>query len=741
MRRFALALAFLTLTAPFFLPGCASLGLQTETTKVDGERYLMFRPWMHYSVQGSGQPLVLIHDMLSDSHTWRSNVKELSQYFQVFTLDLPGFGRSVNPYEAYSLDFYTASLGLFLREMDFGSAVVAGHGMGAAIALDAYVRYPELVKSAVLINSVGFDQPTEVLQRDQERMGIALFNNQQNQEPDLDRIRREVLEASFGHLYANKKLVDKELVDHYMRWLETPAGRRNLLGALRNFSTEGLMQRLIGAEADLMSTRKMDRRGERTVLVIWGTEDPWYPPRTAEYFRARIPGAQVAILTGAGHYPQEEEPEIVTGLMLDALMSRPVPGNPHTVAKYDATQLLEEGRKFKRRKKFAEAKEKFKEAIKFNPYLGVAYYEIGDILFEERKYAEAIEMLNESLRIYPHNAQVHYRLGTTYHNQATTMARKWAEQGMDAEFIEDNTASMIAAAIQHYEDAGRLDPKSLNPWFNLGRLYEQAGDFQEVARVYGRLADADPKDLRAANLHINALLRADDREGAVQAIARVEKIKTERRKATWPAWRAKLLMELGHWPEAVTAWQRATDLDPGNAGYYGYLAIALVNTGKVAEAAEPLGIALRGDRGNPEWNLVAGSLAERAERWDEALERYRAFVTDKADDWRGAAGLARALLRKDEVDAAAKALAPFANKPIEEPDLWVTQARVEIRLADLLRKEPRKAKESAERRTAGLELLKRAYAKGYDCFTLGTDPDFASVKKSREFRAFRKKLK
>jgi len=718
-----------------FSLGCGTaLELDTKTIKVKDDRYLTFKPWMHYSVKGSGRPLILIHDLLTDSYTWRKNVDELAEHFQVFTIDLPGFGKSVNPFDAYTLEFYSSMIGLFMQQMGMNEATLVGNGIGADVALDAYLRYPDVVKSVVVINGAGFDKPSTLMQQDEERIGIALHNSRK--QADLERIQREVVEATLAHLYVNKSLVNSDMVKHYMSSLSQAGGRNAILGTLRFFDTDGLLARLIAAETDLMATRKMDRRGERTVLVIWGSEDAWYPPRTAEYFRARIPRSRVAIIKGAGHFPHEEEPETINGLLLDALLPRPVPGNQYTVAGFDASSLLEEGRKLKHRQKFKEAEAKFKAAIELNPYLGIAYYEIGDILFEQKMYAEAVEMLNESLRIYPHNAQVHYRLGTTYHNQATTMATKWAEQGMDASFIADNTATMIEKSIGHYEQAGKLDPKMPNPWFNLGRLYEQAGEYREVARVYGKLFDADPKNLRAANLYINALLRADLRPEAIEAIGRVEKIKSERKKASWPAWRAKLLMEEGSWAEAGEAWRRAADLDPSNPAYSGYSSLALANVGKLPEARAAVDLALAADGSNPEWHRISGTLALREQAWDKAEVAFKAVLRSLPDDLESLAGLSLAVARQGRGDEAAKGLDTALKRLPDQPVLLVARARVHA----LIAADPTKAARRRAEVQAAAELLRQAYDRGFDCFPLAQDPAFGAMKNDPVFKTFRKRL-
>ena len=46
-------------------------------------------------------------------------------------------------------------------------------------------------------------------------------------------------------------------------------------------------------------------------VVLWGEEDPWYPPAVADVYASRLPGATVERIAGAGHWPWLDRPEVV----------------------------------------------------------------------------------------------------------------------------------------------------------------------------------------------------------------------------------------------------------------------------------------------------------------------------------------------------------------------------------------------------------------------------------------------
>jgi pimeloyl-ACP methyl ester carboxylesterase len=112
---------------------------------------------IHYLVQGSGPPLVLLHGFaLSADINWvgQGTVDSLATAFTVIVPDLRGHGQSDKLHEVslYGMRFVADVVDL-LNHLKIPKAHVAGFSMGGAIALKLAAIYPERVRSAVLSGS------------------------------------------------------------------------------------------------------------------------------------------------------------------------------------------------------------------------------------------------------------------------------------------------------------------------------------------------------------------------------------------------------------------------------------------------------------------------------------------------------------------------------------------------------------------------------------------------------------
>ncbi|MCX7896092.1 MAG: alpha/beta hydrolase [Thermoanaerobaculum sp.] len=63
------------------------------------------------------------------------------------------------------------------------------------------------------------------------------------------------------------------------------------------------------------------------ILLLWGREDRWVPPRVAESTKHRWPHAQLVWIEGAGHCPMETHPEVFLEHLLSFLGALFVGGN------------------------------------------------------------------------------------------------------------------------------------------------------------------------------------------------------------------------------------------------------------------------------------------------------------------------------------------------------------------------------------------------------------------------------
>lgn len=99
---------------------------------------------------GDGPPVVLLHGVGLRAEAWAAQIDALSRRFAVIASDMPGHLQSLPPAGLPTLAAYTDLVAAALE----GPALVAGHSMGAMIALDLAIRYPGLVLAVAALNAI-----------------------------------------------------------------------------------------------------------------------------------------------------------------------------------------------------------------------------------------------------------------------------------------------------------------------------------------------------------------------------------------------------------------------------------------------------------------------------------------------------------------------------------------------------------------------------------------------------------
>jgi (E)-2-((N-methylformamido)methylene)succinate hydrolase len=109
---------------------------------------------------GNGTTIVLLHGVGMNKSVWAPEVNLLCENFDVLIYDMWGHGESDLPNRELALIDYTQQLVDLLSELNIHSAVVAGHSMGALIALDFAINNPDICLGACAMNAV-FDRTAE----------------------------------------------------------------------------------------------------------------------------------------------------------------------------------------------------------------------------------------------------------------------------------------------------------------------------------------------------------------------------------------------------------------------------------------------------------------------------------------------------------------------------------------------------------------------------------------------------
>ncbi|WP_367319279.1 alpha/beta fold hydrolase [Streptomyces sp. HUAS ZL42] len=97
---------------------------------------------------GTGDVVVLLHSGWADHRVFDDQIPALAAAgFRVIAADVRGHGFSANATEPFR---WADDLAGLLRHLDTGPAVLVGLCMGAAVATDTALEYPELVRALVV---------------------------------------------------------------------------------------------------------------------------------------------------------------------------------------------------------------------------------------------------------------------------------------------------------------------------------------------------------------------------------------------------------------------------------------------------------------------------------------------------------------------------------------------------------------------------------------------------------------
>ena len=253
---------------------------------------------VHYTKQGTGKPLILVHGFAGYIYTWRHLIPLLTDYYTVYAYDVLGFGFSDKPPDGeYDMGPHGEFLIDFMDALEIPSATLIGHSMGGIISAYASITTPEKVDALIMIEPGFYNDP-----------GPAFLNYMFF---PLDRIMsrqfytRSMRERFFMGSFYNKSLVTDEIIDAYMIPTRTP----NALEAMTQ------MMRTVGLKPYPGVTEHITR----PTLLVWGERGPDDPLEHAKRITSEVKDCKLATVPESGHYIQEEKPEMLAQIIRDYL--------------------------------------------------------------------------------------------------------------------------------------------------------------------------------------------------------------------------------------------------------------------------------------------------------------------------------------------------------------------------------------------------------------------------------------
>ncbi len=265
----------------------------------------------HYVDEGMGRPVVLLHGQPTWGYIYRRFIPPLAASHRVVVPDHMGFGKSETPADrVYTLSTHVENLTALIETLDLRDITLVMQDWGGPIGIGYAVRHPGRVHSLVLMNTVcgygsagrrDLPNPVETPWFRWIREGMATGRT----EAVLSQLGSTIL--SVMQIVGLERLdrVDSTFIRAYGAPFPTPADCKGAmefpldlaLGRVRDFVREGL------AGVPALKTKP--------AIMIEGMLDRAIPPALAlADFNGLWPNGTAIEVPGAGHYIQEDAPEV-----------------------------------------------------------------------------------------------------------------------------------------------------------------------------------------------------------------------------------------------------------------------------------------------------------------------------------------------------------------------------------------------------------------------------------------------
>jgi len=269
---------------------------------------------IQYAVAGTGCPLLLIHGFGASIGHWRKNIPVLAAAgYQVFALDLLGFGDSDKPLLDYSLDLWLEQIQAFWQAKIQTPTLFIGNSIGGLLSLMALSHCPEIAAGGVLINCAGglTHRPEELNVPLRLMMGgFATIVSSPLTGPLLFNFIRQKsrLRRTLSQVYRDRAAITEELVEMIYQPTCHPNAQKVFASIVT--SPPGPTPNDLLPQCD------------RPLLILWGEDDPWTPIAGSKPYQERAAAREDTVFQSiprAGHCPHDEKPEQVNALILDWL--------------------------------------------------------------------------------------------------------------------------------------------------------------------------------------------------------------------------------------------------------------------------------------------------------------------------------------------------------------------------------------------------------------------------------------
>jgi|APDOM4702015159_1054818.scaffolds.fasta_scaffold04091_4 pimeloyl-ACP methyl ester carboxylesterase len=253
-----------------------------------------------YVDEGKGsETILMIHGLGSYLPAWKKNISELSKYYRVIAVDLPGYGKSSKVPHSGLMSFYAQVLADLIHKLKIGPVNLAGHSMGGQISLVLALEKPELVKRLILVDPAGFE---------------AFHAGQRNWFKDVmtpNLVRLTTVDAIETNLASNFYRMPSDarfMIEDRIAMRDASDFEAYCLAVAR--SVHGMVDEPVLDKLKDIRVPTLIFFGENDMLIPNRYLNPGFTSKIAETGAGLIKGSKLVMVPKCGHFMMFEKPEV-----------------------------------------------------------------------------------------------------------------------------------------------------------------------------------------------------------------------------------------------------------------------------------------------------------------------------------------------------------------------------------------------------------------------------------------------
>ncbi|MCW7984804.1 alpha/beta hydrolase [Streptomyces platensis subsp. clarensis] len=231
---------------------------------------------LHYEDEGTGPALLLLHGWGTSGRTWCAQLPDFTRDHRVVTVDWRGCGRSAHPARGNTTAMVVTDIVALIDALRLDRPVVIGSSIGGVFATELALRRPELTGGVVSVGAPGYWPSTET----QAELVAALRRDRAG-----------------------------TVADWVPGWYAPGTAPALIDRTVRQILNSGVYIDEHQATAAGYDPRPALPGLQVPIHYLHGELDTAIPLEVPRTCAALTPGAEVSVITGAGHMPHQELPD------------------------------------------------------------------------------------------------------------------------------------------------------------------------------------------------------------------------------------------------------------------------------------------------------------------------------------------------------------------------------------------------------------------------------------------------